>query len=296
MTIGRFFVNLFGIGTVTQIMNGLITLKDGVKETFIISANIMQALTNYLNGTSNVWLFLQEFTTPIPSTCIENNVHVVWKFNTSTKTLVHTENENQNNRRQTTYFLPWLSASIYCNDELYNFDSLGEQFTYDSDENIHPTPKLLLHCWSIINKKWFTPDKRVYFEVIDHNGNVHQCPVYNRSRDDIEVWRNLFNNEEESEKGEEESQVNEEESEQGDEESEQGEGESEKGEEESQANEEESEKGEEESQVNEEESEQGEEESESSDMSLSSNERTRLNSDEKLVCIDTTDIPNNIPK
>ena len=198
MSIGNMIVNVLGVNAVTSIINASVLVKDVVVESFTLSAEMTRACIRYLTGVSNTWIFLKEMHTPIPASFIEDyetNSDIVWEFNTSTKVLL---SKGHNDDVVNSHMLPWLSASIYCNDHLYNFDKIGEQLVYESEENIHPTPKLLLHCWSILHKKWFNPSNHIYFEIIDHNGDVHQCPVYNRTSDDMETWRRLFESDEES--------------------------------------------------------------------------------------------------
>lgn len=197
MTIGNMIINVLGVKAVTGIVNASVLIKDVVYESFLLSSELIRACIRYLTGVSTTWIFLKEMNSPIPASYLkdyENNSDIVWEFNSSTKVL-----QSRSSNHNTSNMLPWLSASIYCDDHLYNFDSFGEQLVYESDENIHPTPKLLLHCWSILNKKWFNPTRHIYFEVIDHNGDVHQCPVYNRTLDDMQVWKRIFDLDEDSE-------------------------------------------------------------------------------------------------
>lgn len=194
MTFVRSIFRILGPELVASIIRITTNVYNGVSTTFKVTTDFVQSCSNYLNGISNTWVFLKDNVGPIPLCMVENEEDIVWLFHANTRTLIYKNKDTK--EKNIRHYLPWLSASIYCDGTLYDFDECCEFFSYCSPNNVHPKAKLIMSCWAILNKRWFNSSQNVYFEVINVDGDVHRCPVFNCTMDDLDVWSTIFANNE----------------------------------------------------------------------------------------------------
>jgi hypothetical protein len=161
-----------------------------------VSGKVSKSVYQYLDGTSNRWVFLKDGAGPIPASMVPNYFTsriVSWVYDTVSNTL-HSTNpryipEFGDPVEQT---IPVLSSSIRIDGTSYDMDNFMNSFSFISPLGIVPSPRLLMYCWSVYTAKWSIPENNPIFEFIDMDGNDMRHSVFRRRSVDKEQWDILF--------------------------------------------------------------------------------------------------------
>ncbi len=160
------------------------------------SLTVVNAIVNFLNGTSNRYVFLRGSCGPIPATMVPNYMTtpiVNWMYDSQANTL-HYMNGEEGERIERN--LPVLSMGVRTPVRTYSADEFAGMFSYSAPRNVIPNPRLLLYCWSIYSRVWTVPiietGEGASFSVITNEGETGDHPIFFRSAEDIESWDNLF--------------------------------------------------------------------------------------------------------
>lgn len=161
------------------------------------SIRIVTAIINFLNGTSDRWVFLRGGIGPIPATMVRNYMTspiVSWVYDSQSNTLYYMNREDPGVPVERT--LPVLSLAVTTPTRTYSADEFNAMFSYSAPRGVSPNPRLLLYCWSVQNSVWFAPNVETgespVLTIIDQNGESIEQPVFFRSDEDITRWDALF--------------------------------------------------------------------------------------------------------
>ena len=213
MSIHSTFLNLLGLEWTTRFMTFYNLITDATNFVVNHSKNAYMYVNDYMNGRHDMWFFFGDNVGPIQGTFVSHEMsgkYLKWLYNTNENSLTFCENvrneSDDSSERDVTRFIPWLSAQIVSGRKRYDIDNFLANFRFICPENIYPSPKLIISCWSIQNKIWFVPSQEITLEIIDSNGDTHMTSVFTRNSIERDMWNRLFEDIEFSESSEEEEQ------------------------------------------------------------------------------------------
>lgn len=131
---------------------------------------------HYLNNDHAIWIFLPEYTLPLPRYSISNLPTTCWKYDTSTNQLSYAKDT-------TSYSFSWLSVTLVTQGtHEYDMDPFLESFRVHTDIHHPPTLNMVYMAWCAKHSLWF-PKNSVTMRVIDHQGNdmILKLPAHNDS-------------------------------------------------------------------------------------------------------------------
>lgn len=118
------------------------------------------------SGTTESWVFLKGHTLPLPVGQVRYG-SPIWSFGSSLLRFLTQE-------RTTVHRLSWLSARIHVIeegiDQEFDMDPFLESFRVDTTESHCPTLTMIWLCWCAQQRRWFSPNALVQFQVITHEG------------------------------------------------------------------------------------------------------------------------------
>ena len=203
-------INAIGPVWTVRILTAFNFLVDVFQVIASTSIRIVTAIINFLNGTSDRWVFLRGGIGPIPATMVRNYMTspiVSWVYDSQSNTLYYMNRDDPGVPVERT--LPVLSLAVTTPTRTYSADEFNAMFSYSSPRGVSPNPRLLLYCWSVHTSVWFAPNPETgespVLTIIDQNGESIEQPVFFRSDEDITRWDALFredvDDESESESG-----------------------------------------------------------------------------------------------
>lgn len=170
--------------------------------TFLFVQNLLQAFWSYGNLFLNSllfpspvyqdeYIFFEGYSTAIP---ISNPkfaggpglAKFQWIYNCKTKLLTYWGTEEESR----THHIPWLSATIHCNPELFfTLDEFINTLKYKTSGPL-PSPNVLVAAWSLENETYFHPSENLEITVIDENGEEKKFSIW--SKDPIDAEENTY--------------------------------------------------------------------------------------------------------
>jgi hypothetical protein len=154
-------------------------------------------MVDYWYDRHNKWVFIPNYTLPIPLQHIKNDVQSEWVYHSSMNTLKSTDAHANE-----LYKVNWLSAQIsictLTTSNEFNIDDFLSDFmvysTVDmiNHHNMEGIPKItyLFISWCIYTKQWFPSDAEVVFHIIDSNGMERELQVHEHNY--VEIVPRLF--------------------------------------------------------------------------------------------------------
>ena len=175
-----------------------------------MSINTVNAIMNFLNGTSSRYVFLRGGCGPIPAAMVPNYMTspvVSWVYESQTNTLYYMNPEVGSPIERN---LPVLSMGVRTPMRMYSADEFAGMFSYSAPRNVMPNPRLLLCCWSIYSRVWTVPNietgEGAVFSVITQEGETVDHPIFFRGEEDVTRWDTLFHVEGDEDESESESE------------------------------------------------------------------------------------------
>jgi len=136
-----------------------------------------QAISDYRDDRHNKWVFIPNYTIPVPLPHVKNNTSTEWIYY-STKNVLSSYTERENR----CYKVGWLSAKLQVtiNEEIteYDMDEFLSSFVMQVDEKI-PTLSMIYTTWCIYTKQWFPTTASICFHIIDSNGEEQELLLHN---------------------------------------------------------------------------------------------------------------------
>lgn len=165
-----------------------IIVLDKIKTCYINTSTytsyFLSSMVDYWYDRHNKWVFIPNYTLPVPLQHVKNDVQSDWVYHSSINTLKSTAKENA------FYKVNWLSAHIsittLTTSNEFNIDDFLSDFMIYSgvdlsdDHNMIGIPKIsyLFISWCIYTKQWFPSDAEVVFHIIDSNGFERELQVH----------------------------------------------------------------------------------------------------------------------
>lgn len=170
--------------------------------TFLFVQNLLQAFWSYGNLFLNSlifpspiredeYIFLEGYPTAIP---IVNPkfasgpglAKFQWIYNSKTHLLTYWGCQEESR----THHIPWLSATIHCNESLFfTLDEFINTLKYKTSGPL-PSPNVLVAAWSLENETYFHPADDLQITVIDENGDEKKFSIW--SKEPIDAEENTY--------------------------------------------------------------------------------------------------------
>ena len=132
---------------------------------------------DYYYDIPNIWVFIPQYSIPIPIQHIKNDISFEWMYHSTTNTI----STKQSGTRYCK--LDWLSATIVIYTESthieYDIDDFLSSF-YILTSDSKPSLSHVYCCWCIYTKQWFVSNTTITFNIIDSEGNEKQLLLHDR--------------------------------------------------------------------------------------------------------------------
>ena len=166
--------------------------------TYLFVQNLLQSFWTYGNLFLNSllspavvhhdeYIFLEGYPTAIP---IVNPkfadgpglAKFQWIYNAKRHLLTYWGTEEDSR----THHIPWLSATITCNERLsFTLDEFINELKYKTSGPL-PSPNILVGAWSLENNTFFNPSNDLQITVIDENGEEKKFSIWSKESIDSE--------------------------------------------------------------------------------------------------------------
>lgn len=163
-------------------------IKTCYSSTSTYTSYFLSSMVDYWYDRHNKWVFIPNYTLPIPLQHVKNDVQSDWVYHSTTNTLksYHASSAYE------LYKVNWLSAQIsirtLTTSNEFNIDDFLSDFmvysTVDlSDNDMTGVPKItyLFISWCIYTKQWFPSNAEVVFHIIDSNGMERELQVHDHN-------------------------------------------------------------------------------------------------------------------
>ena len=173
-----------------------IIILDKIKTCYINTSTytsyFLSSMVDYWYDRHNKWVFIPNYTCPIPLQHIKNDIHSDWVYHSSMNTLKSTDKN-----AKAIYKVNWLSAQIsittLTTSNEFNIDDFLSDFMVcggvdlSDNHNMTSVPRIsyLFISWCIYTKQWFPSDAEVVFHIIDSNGFERELQVLEHNYIDI---------------------------------------------------------------------------------------------------------------
>lgn len=166
----------YKMSTLIQLMNIWNTLNELYNEWTNKTKKVYKHIFDFYYGYNDIWVFMNDYLTPVSLNNIHNNIEYEWMYNTHTNELKLSSISTDIN----SYKISWLSSKIRTyipndNKELiykdYDIDSFIENLQIKTNSNNPPSMYLLFMCWCIYTKQWFRLSNNIEFHIITNMGD-----------------------------------------------------------------------------------------------------------------------------
>ena len=134
---------------------------------------------DYYYDVPNIWVFIPQYSIPIPIQHVKNDIVFEWMYHSTTNTI----SNKQSSSRSRYCKLDWLSATIVISTEgtqiEYGIDDFLSSF-YIFTSDTKPILSHVYSCWCIYTKQWFPSNTTIVFNIIDSEGNEKQLLLHDR--------------------------------------------------------------------------------------------------------------------
>jgi len=158
-----------------------------LKKACTVSGTVLNAVCNYLNGTSNEWYFVEE-SGLIPASCYTspNSIYrdrIEWTYNVFRNTLV----QRFQGLQPPTTKLSWLSTQLIVDGITYTLDDWISNLYLVIEDHDSLTVRVLMDAWSVYHKIWPPSDAELH--IVDGHGASH---VFTLDEPTNEEWSELL--------------------------------------------------------------------------------------------------------